>query len=136
MDRLFIDTDIIFDLLTERPPFYFFAARLFTLAEKKKVTVYISSLCFNNLDYLFSKQYGRAESRRILSQFKLLVNVLSVDDKIINLALSSTFTDFEDAIQYYTATENNIPVLLTRNLKDYRDAAIVVMTAEAYLSRN
>src|SRR3954470_14105701 len=106
MDRLFIDTDIILDLLSERQPFYIHAAHLFTLSEHKKVKLSTSALCFSNLDYLLSKQYGRAESRRKLSQLKLLVDVLGVDDKIISLALTSTFADFEDAIQSYTATEN------------------------------
>ncbi len=135
MDRIFIDTDIALDLLSQREPFYLYAARLFTLGEKKKAALYLSSLCFNNLDYLLAKQYGRTESRRLLGQFKLLVNVLAVDDKIISLALTSTFTDFEDAIQYYTALENNIPMLVTRNLKDYKKTAIAVMTAETYLKK-
>ncbi len=136
MSKLFIDTDIAFDLLLQRGPFYIYAARLFTLAERQEVSLYISSLCFNNLHYLLSKQHGWLESRRILSQFKLLVNVLAVDDKIISLALSSPFKDFEDAIQYYTAVENNIPAIITRNLKDYKEAAIPVMTAEACLKGN
>ena len=135
MAALFIDTDIILDLLLERVPFYTWSARLFTLADKGVIKAAISSLSFNNLDYMLSKQYGRPESRRILGQFKLLVSVLAVDDKIISLALSSSFADFEDAIQYYTALENNIPVLITRNLKDYKEAAIPVMTAETFLKK-
>jgi predicted nucleic acid-binding protein len=62
--------------------------------------------------------------------------VLDVNSKIIDLALSSDFNDFEDAIQYYTATENGIKILLTRNLSDYRKAEITVMTAENYLKGN
>ncbi len=136
MERLFIDTDIVLDLLSERLPFYTYSARLFTLADKGEIDLYLSSLAFNNIDYLLSKQHGKAESRRILSQFKLLINVLAVDDKIISLALSSSFPDFEDAIQYFCAIENNLSVLVTRNLKDYKLAEIPVMTAETYLKRN
>jgi hypothetical protein len=61
------------------------------------------------------------------------VNVLGVDDKIIGLSLNSEFKDFEDAIQYYTAIENNISTLITRNLKDYKYAQIAVITAEDFL---
>jgi len=135
MTELFVDTDIALDLLLERLPFYTYSAKLFTLADKGFVKVFISALTFNNLDYMLSKQCGRAESRRILGQFKLLVTVLAVDDKIISLALNSSFADFEDAIQYYTAIENDITLLITRNLKDYKEAAISVMTAESYLKR-
>jgi len=58
---------------------------------------------------------------------------LAVTDKVIELALSSDFKDFEDCIQYFTATEENIKTLLTRNLKDYKTAEISVMTAGQFL---
>ncbi len=135
MQQVLADTDVILDMLVERQPFYRFSARLFTLADRGDIEVYVSSLCFNNLDYLLSKQYGKPENRRILSQFKLLVKVLAVDDKIVSLALTSPFADFEDAIQYYAALENNIPLIITRNLKDYKFATIPVMTAESYLAK-
>ena len=67
--------------------------------------------------------------------FKTLVTVLPVTDKTVELALSSDFKDFEDALQYFTAIENNVKTLLTRNLKDYKTAEITVMTAEQYLKK-
>ena len=133
MDKVFIDTDIALDLLGERKPHYEHAAILFSLADKGVLKIYIASLSFSNLHYLLSRQYSPAESRRILNRFKVLVNVLSVDDKIIDLALNSSFGDFEDAIQYYTAIENSLKLLLTRNIKDYKKADIAVMTPQLYL---
>ena len=133
MEKLFIDTNIAIDLLAERKPFYAYAAQLFTIADSGKISLYISSLCFNDLNYMLSKQHNRSTSRRILIQFKAFVNVLAVDDKIVTLALNSAFSDFEDAIQYYTTLDNNIPVIISRNLKDYKESSIPVMTAEMYL---
>jgi predicted nucleic acid-binding protein len=133
MEKVFIDTDIALDLLSERAPHYQAAAELFTRADQGGLTIYVSSLSFSNLHYLLSRLYSQAEARRILNTFKILVKVLAVDDKIIDLALNSAFKDFEDAIQYYTAAENQLEVLLTRNLKDYKAAKITVMTAEDYL---
>jgi len=134
MERVFIDCDICLDLLSERAPHYGPAALLFTLSDKGKIKIYVSSLIFSNLHYLLGKQFSQKDARRILNQFKVLVNVVAVDDKIIDLALSSDFKDFEDAIQYFAAIENNINILLTRNLKDYRQARISIMTAEDFLS--
>jgi predicted nucleic acid-binding protein len=133
MEAVFIDTDISLDLLAERMPHYTAAARLFTLADKGKIRIHVSSLSFSNLNYLLSRQYSQKEARRILHTFKILVKVLPVDDKIVDLSLHSEFRDFEDAIQYFTAIENNIATLLTRNLKDYKHAKITVMTAEDFL---
>lgn len=136
MDQLFIDTDVALDLLSRREPHYKAAALLFSLADRKKIKLSISSLSFGNLHYLLTRQYNAAESRRLLIKFKVLVRVLAVDDKIIDLALSSAFADFEDAIQYHTAIENGIRLLLTRNIKDYRKAQIAIMTPESYLKAN
>lgn len=133
MTRIFIDTDVCLDLLSKREPHYLYAATLFTSADKGELRLFVSSLSFSNLNYLLSRQYSASESRRILSKFKVLVQVLSVDDKTIELALNSNFKDFEDAIQYFTAIESGIELLLSRNIKDYRKAEIPVQTPEQYI---
>jgi predicted nucleic acid-binding protein len=135
MDKVFIDTDIILDVLAKREPHFKFAAHLLSLADTGKIKIGVSSLTFSNLNYMLSKQFGSAEARKVLVRFKTLVQVLTVNDKIIELALGSNFKDFEDAIQYYCAINNNYKTLLTRNLKDYKAAKIPVMTAESFLKK-
>lgn len=133
MEKVFVDTDIILDLLSQREPFYNHAAYLFTDADKGKIQIFVSSLSFSNLNYLLSKQYSTVQARKILLKFKTLVTVLAVTDKVVELALSSDFKDFEDGLQYFTAIENNLKILLTRNLKDYKTADIAVMTVAQFL---
>jgi len=133
MEKVFVDTDIILDLLSNREPFYIHSANLFSAADKNEIKLCVSSLSFANLNYILSKQYSADQARKKLLKFKTLVTVLSVTDKVIELALSSDFKDFEDGIQYFTAIENNIKTLLTRNLKDYKSAQIPVLTAEQFL---
>lgn len=134
MAKIFVDTDICLDLLSGRQPFNAVAEKLFSLADIGKIKICVSSLSFSNIDYILQSQYKRNDSRKILAKFKALVSVLAVDNKIIELAIASDFTDFEDAIQYNTAIENNIKILLTRNLKDYKKALIQVMNPETFLS--
>lgn len=136
MKKVFVDTDIVYDLLAKREPFYPHAARLFTLSDRKKILINVSSLSFANLNYILSRLKSSSEARKILSRFKVLVNVQSVTDKIIDLALNSEFKDFEDAIQYYCAIENSIPVLITRNVKDFKKSKIPVLTAEEIIKKN
>lgn len=132
--KVFVDTDIIYDLLAKRDPFYLPAARLFTLADEGKIEIYISVLSLPNIHYLLSKQTSVAEAKQILRKFKVLVHVTPLDEKIIDLALNSDFSDFEDAIQYFSAQQNNIELLLTRNLKDYRKAQMSVLTAQDFIN--
>ncbi len=134
MTKIFADTDVCLDLLSARKPFNAIAEKLFSLADRGKVKICVSSLSFSNIDYLLKSQYKRNDSRKILAKFKTLVTILAVDDKIIDLAIASDFSDFEDAIQYNTAIENNIKILVTRNLKDYKKAVIQIMNPETFLS--
>lgn len=133
MEKVFVDTDIVLDLLSNRVPFYSHSAHLFSEADMGKIKIHVSSLTFSNLNYILSRQYSVDQARKKLLKFKTLVTVLSVTDKVVELALSSDFKDFEDGLQYFTAIENNLKTLLTRNLKDYKTAEITVMTADQFL---
>ena len=133
MEKIFVDTDIILDLLAKREPFYKFAAEVFSEADQGNIQLFVSSLSFSNLNHLLSSQYSSNQARKKLQIFKTLVSVLAVNDKVVELALASEFKDFKDGLQYFTATENSLRILLTRNLKDYKAAKISVMTANQYL---
>ena len=133
MKDLFLDTNIILDLLAYRMPFYTEAAKLFSLADKKKVKLSISSLGLADAHYILSRQNPEMEVRNVLRKFKVLVNVLPLDDKITDLALNSEFRDFEDGIQYYTAIENNQDLIITRNQQDFKESKIPVMTAGEFI---
>jgi len=132
--KVFVDTDIIYDLLAKRDPFYSAAARLFTLADEGKVQIFISALSLANIHYLVSKQQSESQAKQILRKFKVLVRITPLTEKIIDLALNSEFEDFEDAIQYFSALQNDIEILLTRNLKDYKKAQISVLTAQDFIN--
>jgi len=135
MDKLFVDTNIVLDLLQKREDFFEEAQELFTLADRKKVKLFISSLTIANTHFLLSKHYNSYEARKILAKFKVLVEVLVLDNKIIDLALVSDLKDFEDAIQFYTAIENNANIIITRNKKDFKKQNIPILTAKEYLNR-
>ena len=130
-----MDTDICLDLLSGRKPFNSVAEKLFSLADTGKIKICVSSLSFANIDYILKSQYSAPNSRQIIAKFKTLVTVLPVDSKTIDLAIASDFADFEDAIQYYSAIENGIDEMLTRNIRDYKKATIKVITPETFLSR-
>jgi predicted nucleic acid-binding protein len=137
MKKLLIDTNIIIDLLAKREPYYADSARLFSLADKKQVKLTVSSLTIANTHYTLIKVKNSIESKSILRKLKLIIDVLALDDKIIGLALNDTdFENFEDGIQYFSAIENNVDIIITRNLKDYKKSILPVMTPGQYLNSN
>ena len=134
MKKILIDTNIVIDLLSKRKWFYDDAAALFSQADKKELNLNISSLTFANTNYIISKLKSAKEARAILRKFKVLVEILSLNDKITELALSDeSFRNFEDGLQYYSAIENEIDLIITRNKKDFKNAKLPVLTAKEYL---
>jgi len=133
MQKIFIDTDIILDLLAERQPFYKCAAAIFTLIDRRKVQGYTSPIVFANLHYILSKQLSKNNAVKNLKKLRTLIKIILVDEKIIDLSLESDFRDFEDAIQYNAAISAGISTLITRNIKDYKNPTITVCSPEEYL---
>jgi len=133
MINILLDTNIIIDLLAAREPFYTEAAELFSLADKKTIKLSVSALSLANTHYILSKFSNGQEARKILRNFKVIVDILPLDDKIVDLALNSEFRDFEDAIQYFTAIENDQKLVITRNKSDFKGSKIPVMTASEFL---
>lgn len=135
MNRLLVDTNVVLDLLARREPFYESASKLMSLSESGKVMLFVNSVTMLNTDYVLKKICGASESRLIMRRFRLLVGVLSLTDRIVDLALNDDlFTDFEDAVQYHSAIENQIDGIITRDLKDFRLSRIPIMTAQDFLN--
>ena len=133
MIKVFVDSDIILDLLAEREPHYIHAARLFTLINQNKIIAFTSPLIFANLHYLLKKQTTNIIALKSLRKLKTLLNILPIDERVIEQSLNSEFHDFEDAIQYYTAVNNGITLIITRNKVDYKRSKIDILTADEFL---
>ena len=134
MSSLFLDTNVILDLLGERVPFFDSIAKVATLADQKKLSIVVSPLSFTTIDYVLNKYETSESVLNKLRKFKIICEVCVVNEETISKALTSSFKDFEDAVQYFTALQANCSIIITRNGKDFKNSTIPVMTAEEYLS--
>lgn len=134
MRKLFVDTNIVIDLLSRREPFFEEAAILFSLADKNQIELTVSSLTIANTSYALLRKMDSSKAKSILRKLRLVLNTLPLDDKIIGLALNDeSFSDFEDGLQYFTALEYGQEMIITRNLKDFKPSSLPVMTARQYI---
>lgn len=134
MKKVFVDTNIVIDLLAKREPFYEEAAGLFSLADQNIISLSVSAITIVNTNYIILKQTDSARAKEILRKLGLIVQILPLNDKIIGIALNdNSFSDFEDGLQYFTAIANNQDVLVTRNLKDFKASELPVMTAKQFI---
>lgn len=133
MNKVFVDSDVILDLLAHRVPHFHFAALLFTFGDMKKIELFTSPTVFCNVFYILRKEIGIENAKTALRKLRLIINIIDSSEKTIDCALNSDFADFEDAIQCYTAQNHQISPIITRNIKDYKTAGILVQTPEIFL---
>ncbi|MGD2034824.1 MAG: PIN domain-containing protein, partial [Bacteroidales bacterium] len=132
-DKLFLDTNVVLDLLGEREPFYDSAAKIATLADKGRIKLIVSALTYPTVFYLLSGFENHETVKDKLRKFKIIAETSDLTNKIIDKGLSSGFSDFEDALQYHCAIKMDCDILITRNEKDFKKSEIPVMTPDEYL---
>ena len=133
MQKIFLDTNIIIDFLVEREVFYEPAAKIMTLADRKKIKIFTSPSSISNSYYLLSKYENTKTALEKIRKFKVLCSISMMDDEVVEKAINSDFKDFEDAMQYFSALASNCDLIVTRNEKDFKNAMIPVMNGESYL---
>jgi predicted nucleic acid-binding protein len=134
MDKILVDTNVVLDLLSERKGFIEETQIFFTLASQDKIKLFVSSLTFANAHYILSNQMKISGAQKILRKFKILVDCVSFDEKILELSLDSKFKDYEDSIQYYSALACSADLIVTRNKKDFKLSSLPVLDVKEYLT--
>lgn len=133
MIKVFVDTNILVDLIADRKPYSKLAIDLFTISEEKNIELYTSSHSICTIHYLLKKYLEEKELREIILKLVNKIDVISVDIGIIKMGLRSNHKDFEDSIQIYTASKvKNINCIVTRNIKDYRKSEIPAYTLDEF----
>ena len=134
MTNILLDTDVILDFFFDRKPFSEHSAKVLSLCESNEIKGFITPVILSNLYYLLRQTSTHEKVIDKLSQLISITEVLVIDRTSIIQALNSSFKDFEDALQNYSAESSGfINLIITRNLKDFKNSSLSVMTPENYL---
>jgi len=132
--RIFLDTNVMMDLLSERLPFYDSIAKIASLADKGELTLIVSALSYTTVNYLLTKIESLDKVRSKLRKFKIILEIAVLDEEVIEKGLNSNFSDFEDAVQYFCALKSNCKIIITRNAKDFKESKLPIMSPEEFLA--
>jgi len=135
MTKILIDTDVLLDFLYERESFCEDSAKILNLCDLNKISGWITPVILSNIYYILRKLHSHNEVVVKLRELLKILNVLSMNKDTVLLALNSEFADFEDALQNYAAEYNGeINFVVTRNIKDYKNSSLKVLTPNDFLS--
>jgi predicted nucleic acid-binding protein len=133
MKHVFIDTNILMDMLFHRMPYKNHALDLFALQEKKLITTHTSSNTILSVAYYLNKVNPPKVVKEILIHLIADVQVIEINKSMLLAGISSLTEDYEDAVQIHCALSNRkITHIITRNKKDFKDCPLHVCTAEQF----
>ena len=133
--KLLIDTNVILDVLCNRPEFVEDASKIFKLCEIKKVDGYISALSVPNIVSIMRKELDSAKIKEILEKFSLIFTIVDLKAEDIKKAANLDFKDYEDALQSICAKRIKANYIVTRNIKDYSNSPITAIKPSELLER-
>lgn len=131
--KLFLDTNILIDVIANRKPWVDEALVLLELAKQKKLTLIVADFSFINLAYITRKLFTQEELYALFSDLCLYVKVVEVGGMIIKKSFQKRWKDMEDCVQYLVAKREEADYLITRNEKDFSDSDIPVLNPSEFL---
>lgn len=136
MKKIFVDTNVLVDLIADRKPFSKFAIEIFEKTENKKIKLFTSSHSIATTHYLLKKYIDEKQLREILYNLLEYIQIIAINEDIVKKGLKSKHKDFEDALQIISAyTVEKLDCIVTRNIKDFKSAEIPVLTPDELVKR-
>ncbi len=131
---LFIDTDVVLDVLTDREPWFRDSAAVLSLLDDPAVEGLVAAHTVTTLFYLASKYLGRQRTASVLLDLLDHVTVTPLDQDLLLRALSLGWEDVEDAVQGISAQRAEADYLVTRNPSDFPTTSVTVVTPQELLA--
>jgi len=134
-DVVFLDTNVLLDVLLARKPFLNDAQRLWTMAERGQIQAAVSGISFLNVYYVVRRLASGREADLAVRGMRAVFQIVPLDREIIDEAIQSPVADFEDAVQHASAIRAAANCIVTRNERHFRGATIPIMGPDVFLAK-
>jgi predicted nucleic acid-binding protein len=114
--RILVDTNIILDFLLEREPFLHDAEGLFEKIASGQIIGYATATTLTDVFYIARRHTQSIErARQVIALTLSVMEICPVDRSVLELALASTTSDFEDAVQIACTSIQGLDAIVTRD---------------------
>ena len=132
--RVLVDTNVVLDVLLARQPFVAAASELFGLVEHSQIEGLLCATTITTIDYLLIQSIPRSAAHQALRKLLALFEIASVNRAVLEEALKSKVTDFEDAVLDQAGRLAGAEVVVTRNQRDFRHSSLRILGPDEFLS--
>ena len=133
--KVLIDTNVILDVLCARPDFVEASSKVWKLGEVGRVEGYISALSVPNIVYILRKELTPEKTQQLIQQITMIFRVADLKAGDLGAAARMYSSDCEDAVQMCQAKRIKADVIITRNIKDFKDSKITALKPDEFLER-
>ena len=131
--RVLLDNDVVLDFLLIRHPFYAAADEIFVRLQNKEFEAFISAITPINAFYTTRKEKGKDVAFKAVESLLKIVEICRTNKSVLQNAFTLDFTDYEDAVQHECAAQENLDAIVTRNVKDYKNATVKIYSPDEFL---
>lgn len=121
-------------MLLDREPFVEDAFHLLAKVERSEVTGVICATTVTTIYYLVSKSLGTKEATRHIKTLLSIFEIAPVNRAVLEEAIDSRFSDFEDAVLHASALTVGADCIVTRDFSGFKKSKIPVYTPNELLS--
>lgn len=135
IEKVLIDTNVIIDVLSQRKPWFEDSKEVITLAFQSRIKAYVTANSITDIVYLLSKTYDKKTSQKITRNLLQALSIISITNTDIDKAFDLDQNDFEDALQAQCAMKTKIPLIITRNQKDFKNIDVIAISPKDYIAQ-
>jgi predicted nucleic acid-binding protein len=128
MRRVFVDTNVILDVLLKNEGFWPDSLKVFQMAELGRVRACVSASSMTDIFYVARKKLTAPVARAAIEKLLGLFEIVGVDGDDLRGALSLQIDDMEDALQAWCAQKAKADVLITRDVEGFPGVGLPVVT--------
>ena len=134
--NVFLDTNVVIDLLGERKPYYDDATIIVEMHKKGLIHIVVSSLTIVNCAYIIRKAYSEKIMLEKVKKLCDTFDITAIDRVAIMQAIHNGGHDFEDSVQYFSSLQCKPDVIVTRDKHGFDSFNIIVMTPSEFIAES
>ncbi len=139
-NKVFIDTNILFNVIDVTRQNSDYVRKMFKLSENKDLSFFVSAITINNILYVLQNRFKMKSSdlKERLKKLFQVVEIVPYDMEVIMDGLRLDFDDIGDSFQFVSALKCGAHYLITEDKKfldmDLKNDKIQLMSTQDFLA--
>ncbi|HOO98975.1 MAG TPA: PIN domain-containing protein [Bacteroidales bacterium] len=134
--KIFLDANVLIAVLNREYPLFSLAARILSLQDGKRFSIYTSPICLAIAFYFAEKKSGTASARKKISLLASHISIAPTGTNEVNQTIAARqISDFEDGLEYYSAVNAGCNIIITEDTGDFHFSEIEILNCGQFLRK-